>query len=345
MRKNDERYPRLERVIAENASQKNAEKNAAIWFQQTFVKLVYRLAMKLRIRWIVDGSQTFGENVSKVVLADVKTNLSEVLQVNILRDITFGNDYQLQEARRLLEKCRGITSLGCELTDFLEKLAHYKGETLTESRKKVSSVARKFSRLFEIREQVLNMAKQVKAYAIQTLDVSSSDEEQDFVLSLLSFYAESLLQRDYEGNEIAADIADQYWDYLPLEFQNYLVVYLQAEITSKDTLPKDVLIEYIPETVKTYEASISRLENSISKALEFGKSAPKVRLSELDARCLVDENKESQHPASNETEDEIEELTPSSNRGYTLEELLGKVTPENSHEATDWGKPVGNEVW
>ncbi len=29
----------------------------------------------------------------------------------------------------------------------------------------------------------------------------------------------------------------------------------------------------------------------------------------------------------------------------TLEELLEKVTPDNLHEETDWGPPLGNEVW
>jgi antitoxin MazE len=30
---------------------------------------------------------------------------------------------------------------------------------------------------------------------------------------------------------------------------------------------------------------------------------------------------------------------------YTLEELAGKITPENRHAEIDWGKPVGKEVW
>jgi antitoxin MazE len=32
---------------------------------------------------------------------------------------------------------------------------------------------------------------------------------------------------------------------------------------------------------------------------------------------------------------------------YTLEELLARVTPDNIHpqEETDWGKPVGKEIW
>lgn len=32
-------------------------------------------------------------------------------------------------------------------------------------------------------------------------------------------------------------------------------------------------------------------------------------------------------------------------RKYTLDELLAKVTPDNIHPETDWGKPVGKEVW
>jgi len=32
-------------------------------------------------------------------------------------------------------------------------------------------------------------------------------------------------------------------------------------------------------------------------------------------------------------------------RHPTLEELLAGVTPENIHPETDWGSPVGKEIW
>lgn len=32
-------------------------------------------------------------------------------------------------------------------------------------------------------------------------------------------------------------------------------------------------------------------------------------------------------------------------RKYTLKELADQITPENMHGETDWGPPVGNEVW
>ncbi|MGC8644420.1 MAG: AbrB/MazE/SpoVT family DNA-binding domain-containing protein [Isosphaeraceae bacterium] len=30
---------------------------------------------------------------------------------------------------------------------------------------------------------------------------------------------------------------------------------------------------------------------------------------------------------------------------YTLEELVSRITPENTHEETDWGQALGREAW
>lgn len=38
----------------------------------------------------------------------------------------------------------------------------------------------------------------------------------------------------------------------------------------------------------------------------------------------------------------IKPITP---RKYLLKELLSKVTPQNRHPETDWGKPMGKEIW
>jgi antitoxin MazE len=32
-------------------------------------------------------------------------------------------------------------------------------------------------------------------------------------------------------------------------------------------------------------------------------------------------------------------------RPQTLEDLVARITPENTHDETDWGPPVGDEVW
>lgn len=38
-------------------------------------------------------------------------------------------------------------------------------------------------------------------------------------------------------------------------------------------------------------------------------------------------------------------VAPESSPVITLEELLAGVTEENRHPETDWGPPMGNEVW
>ena len=37
-------------------------------------------------------------------------------------------------------------------------------------------------------------------------------------------------------------------------------------------------------------------------------------------------------------------IVPTDSR-YELRELIDQITPENSHELVDWGKPVGKENW
>lgn len=34
-----------------------------------------------------------------------------------------------------------------------------------------------------------------------------------------------------------------------------------------------------------------------------------------------------------------------SRRRYSLDELVGRITPKNRHQESDWGGPAGDEVW
>ena len=38
-------------------------------------------------------------------------------------------------------------------------------------------------------------------------------------------------------------------------------------------------------------------------------------------------------------------IQPLVEREETLADLLARVTPDNIHPETDWGKPVGKELW
>lgn len=38
-------------------------------------------------------------------------------------------------------------------------------------------------------------------------------------------------------------------------------------------------------------------------------------------------------------------IAPLRKKRPTLAELVAKITPENRHEAVDWGEPMGKEIW
>jgi antitoxin MazE len=40
-----------------------------------------------------------------------------------------------------------------------------------------------------------------------------------------------------------------------------------------------------------------------------------------------------------------DQLPPARRRKYSLKELVDGITPENRHEETDTGPPVGREIW
>jgi hypothetical protein len=311
-------------------------------------------------------SQTFLQNESTVELVDVKDSLWEILQVNIIHGVNFGNErqleLQLQETRRFLEKCRATVSLSCELTDFLEKVAQHKGETLAVARRQLYKAAYTVAQLFEYREQSYKMGLQFEAYLKKlcaskgvaeeaiinakttTLvdlcdDLGAENPEQcDFEEDLLLSYGEVILQRWAEGNEIIADIAEQYWDYLPVEVQKYLCDDISRHQQVRDKIIQTATSDCSLKISDIYVASVARAENSVSRAKLLNESMPKVRIADLDKRCLSYKGKTPRQ------ENEIEATTPSS-KGYTLEELVEGVSPENSHEASDWGEPIGNEVW
>ena len=38
-------------------------------------------------------------------------------------------------------------------------------------------------------------------------------------------------------------------------------------------------------------------------------------------------------------------IEPLKRRKYSLKQLVSKITPQNRHPETDWGRPMGKEVW
>ncbi|MGG6267403.1 AbrB/MazE/SpoVT family DNA-binding domain-containing protein [Leptolyngbya sp. AN03gr2] len=66
-----------------------------------------------------------------------------------------------------------------------------------------------------------------------------------------------------------------------------------------------------------------RIPQNLAKELQISEGA-EIEISAIDGNLVV---------------------KPRKRKGYSLDELLEGITPENLHAAVDFGEPVGNEVW
>jgi antitoxin MazE len=153
----------------------------------------------------------------------------------------------------------------------------------------------------------------------------------DFEKELLIDVVEGLYHQLSELYERWISIFNAYWQYLPVGMQEGLLRWVELQIGSCEDAP-----EGSPEE---YQASFLRLKDAFAKAKKMGITKLSFRVSSSGRNNKLDANL-----STNEKLDTVDVLSPPK-RKYTLEELLEGVTPENSHEATDWGPPVGEEFW
>jgi antitoxin MazE len=79
----------------------------------------------------------------------------------------------------------------------------------------------------------------------------------------------------------------------------------------------------------------------VTKLQKWGNSLavriPKPLAEELEAEAGVE--------VDLQVEDGRLTLTPVRRSGYSLDELVAGITPENRHDEVDWGPPRGREAW
>ncbi len=268
------------------------------------------------------------------------SSMIRVEQVSILSPIDANQLRQI----KFLEQCFVSESLDGELAEFCSDLAQLKDETLSAVTGKLLVASDTLRDLLKLRSQIRTQIEQVEArikrlkdvrptrIAKNLLRISSGNRfrwrKSSFEVKLLSQVVEEICQQICESNELTAELIDGYWDYFPVDLQESLLEWFQNLI--------EVLETCDTTSDEKFNASVLRLKNSICRAVEIGKSKSNFRFSRFFETAVSCTN--------NEFSSE-ESLPAAHNKKYTLEELVAGVTPENSHEATDWGSPVGEELW
>ena len=241
-----------------------------------------------------------------------------------------------------LERCFAFDSVNAGLREFFVDVANLTGESVDDvvsmffesvdeflifvlGLQQISVQERQFRQIFEKIQKFLVESEQGKKHSkIETKRINFEKE-------LLSDVLKSLYHQMCESYEIWINIFSTYWQYLPVDLQESLLKWAESQVDNYDDVPKG--------SPKEYGISFLRLKDAFTKAKKIGTTKLSFRIFSPARNNNVDADL-----SINEKSDEVD-VPSSPKKKYTLEELLEGVTPENSHEATDWGYPVGKEFW
>ena len=267
-----------------------------------------------------------------------------------MQDLVLNKDYlekEIHEVWVFLEKCLITDSGNKEFIDFVERIAFLKNESFSAVSEKLGIACEGLADFSQIIKQVEIQLKQAVSYLNKKIsqteeirkhktgsrfakDKNELSFEEKFALEIIEGINEQLV----EANTVIVNVVENAWDYLPVDVHEAFQKW--AEIQKKINYRKN-----LGEISEEFKASSENRDNVILNAMEKGKSLPKFRISDLHKRIS---NKQQQNTQEKLLENS-DNKTIFPTKQYTLEELLEKITPENTHEETNWGNAVGQEIW
>jgi antitoxin component of MazEF toxin-antitoxin module len=302
----------------------------------------------LNLRKTLQKSNIASESLISYKVACLGEGLNTMQDLVLSKNDLEKEIHEIHEFRVFLEKCLIIDSCDQEFIDFLEEIASIKNEDLMTLIEKLGRAYERLADFRQIIEQVEIQFNQVTSYLGKRIlesgetrkkktgsslvkDKNELTFEEKFALEIIKGINEQLI----EANTAIINFVENVWDYLPLDVQESFQRWL--EIKRKTDYNKN-----LEKIFEGYKTSSENRDNAILNAIEKGKSLPKFRRSILPKEISNEQQQQNTREKflKNSSDDTIYPT-----RRYTLEELLKKITPENTHEETNWGNAVGQEIW
>jgi hypothetical protein len=264
------------------------------------------------------------------------------MQSNIL--LSRDDCEELHEIRLYLEKCLANQECTKEYSEFLKKVASFKKESFKDLKEKLTESYADLIDFCQILNQVEIQVKQTAAslqdgiLRAQQLrknktgyEYTNNEEELSFEEKLMLEVFAGISEQLIDSHNILIRVVEKSWDYFPVDLQEALEKWVgKNELTYHQVLQK---------IFKEYKVSWENQKTVVSNVIKQSKSTPKFR--NFKFHEFITGEKSSQDTCSENT---LSDET-CSNIEYTLEELVEKITPDNQHEETDWGRAVGQEIW
>lgn len=297
-------------------------------------------ALKILLKYLALGGMDSEPVLSYIHVIKAVSTISTFTSVKGLEQVSIPNLIEsidlnkLHEIREFLERCLDCKS-NLDLSDFYSKLAHAKGLTLSQVNDQLAQLREAVAALSILDSQIETQLKQWSV-CVKKDELYSSlhDGKHSAYLSLCVYTASNILSQMDESYLYHADLIQNYWDYFPQNIQEAVASYVKSDVDRILTALEDSDIN-VP-LIDSLLSSLLKLKNVLEESVKASKTMPKFSIPDLTNLNEVDYPAES---ISSET------LPIELNRKYTLEELVSKVTLENGYEETDWGDPVGEEVW
>jgi hypothetical protein len=268
-----------------------------------------------------------------------------------MQDLVLSKDNlekEIDELRVFLEKCLTTDSQNKEFSDFVKRIAFLKNENFSTVSEKLIRACEGLADISQITKQVEIQLKQAMSYLSKRIlkteeirkqktgsrfakDENELSFEEKFALEILEGVNEQLV----EANTAIINVVENAWDYLPVDLHE--VFQKWGEIQTKIDYQKN-----LGKIFEGFKVSSENRDNVILNATEKGKSLPKFRISDFHK---IISNEQQQQNTQEKLFKNSHDDTIFPTRRYTLEELIEKITPENTHEETNWGNAVGQEIW
>lgn len=294
-----------------------------------------------------------------MILENLSTEYSQDFQIQ---------QQELQDLKQFLDKCFAQDSFDSTFFRDLKKFCAYKNISIEELLINLSEVIGFLQDYISFLDQLRVFISQYKSFFTKNLEscIGKTQYPSDFSATLsISFEMHNeLFRMCTDFNNFLIDFVSQYWDYAPnklqkllqekilslFDFKNvtqeYFEKFSRCDSSSKDDYSDseeifDVDFSDHIEATLVFLRSLDDLNQTFSTVINQVESESKVMFPDfyktLPSQASLDEVKASPK--------EITYISPFKDRIYTLADILEGVTAENNHEAIEWGKPVGEEVW
>jgi antitoxin component of MazEF toxin-antitoxin module len=246
-------------------------------------------------------------------------------------------EFRLEEAQSFLEQCLACDSSNAEFYEFLGNIAQRHGINIDQVKSKLSEALQEFIILVELQQQLCITGSQIKELAERIpSDDSENKSKRSYVLEkkFLDMAFQKFIERVSEINYVQSRIVENYWNYLTDKLQNLILFGYIKELLSQKrySLSEFGISQAICEK---HQDSFLKFKSSLFHVLSG--SDVNVRLPHLINKY--------EQIVSNNSDNNPSYQAKAPCKRYNLEDLLAKITPNNSHGESDWGEPIGKEVW